>query len=97
MNPYVKLENKNGIGTIEFFHPQSNSLPKKILQKLSDAINEAGMDEKIMVVILKSGGDKAFCAGGDVKSFYEEKFTDTNILRKRFFYCIFSLDILFLL
>ena len=63
MNPYVKLENKNGIGTIEFFHPQSNSLPKKILQKLSDAINEAGMDEKIMVVILKSGGDKAFCAG----------------------------------
>jgi len=29
MNPYVKLEIKDGIGTIEFFHPQSNSLPGK--------------------------------------------------------------------
>ncbi|MDP6571014.1 MAG: enoyl-CoA hydratase/isomerase family protein, partial [Candidatus Marinimicrobia bacterium] len=34
MNPYVKLEIKDGIGTIEFFHPQSNSLPANILQKL---------------------------------------------------------------
>ena len=63
MNPYVKLEIKDGIGTIDFFHPQSNSLPVKILQKLADTIIEAGNNDEIMVVILKSAGDRAFCAG----------------------------------
>ena len=37
------------------------------------------------MVIFTGEGDKAFCAGGDVKSFYEEKFTDDNFLRKKFF------------
>ena len=63
MNPYVKLEIKDGIGTIEFFHPQSNSLPVNILQKLADTITKSGNNDEIMVVILKSGGDRVFCAG----------------------------------
>ena len=63
MNEYVKLEIKDGIGTIEFFHPQSNSLPVNILQKLADTIVELGNNDEIMVVILKSGGDRVFCAG----------------------------------
>jgi methylglutaconyl-CoA hydratase len=63
MNPYVKLDVENGIGTIEFFHPQSNSLPGDILQKLADTIIEAGSNDEILVVILKSGGDRVFCAG----------------------------------
>ena len=34
--------NEKGIGTIEFSHPLSNSLPGKILAKLADTITEAG-------------------------------------------------------
>ena len=41
---YVKTEQHKGIATIEFFHPQSNSLPGKILQDLSSAIKQAGDD-----------------------------------------------------
>ena len=63
MNPYVKLDVVNRIGTIEFFHPQSNSLPGEVLQKLVDNITEVGNNGKVLVVILKSGGDRAFCAG----------------------------------
>jgi len=63
MEAYVKLNADNGIGTIEFFHPQSNSLPGEILQKLADTITEAGEKDEILVVILKSGGDRTFCAG----------------------------------
>jgi len=63
MNPYVKLEIKDGIGIIEFFHPQSNSLPGEILQKLAETITEAGNNDGIQVVILKSAGDRTFCAG----------------------------------
>jgi len=32
---YVKAETHNYIHTIEFFHPQGNSLPSKILAQLS--------------------------------------------------------------
>ena len=63
MKEYVKINTENGIGIIEFFHPQSNSLPGEILKKLSDTITEAGKNEEILVVILKSEGDKTFCAG----------------------------------
>ena len=57
MKEYVKINIEKGIGTIEFFHPQSNSLPVNILQKLADTITEAGNNDEILVVILKSGGD----------------------------------------
>lgn len=60
---YVKQEFHKGITTIEFFHPQSNSLPGLILEKLAQAIHGAGNDTETKVVILRSAGEKAFCAG----------------------------------
>lgn len=60
---YVKSEFHNGITTIEFFHPQSNSLPGKILEQLSQAVHGAGNDKETKVIILRSAGEKAFCAG----------------------------------
>jgi methylglutaconyl-CoA hydratase len=60
---YVKSETHKGITTIEFFHPQSNSLPAKILHELSVAIKHAGEDPDTLVIVLRSAGEKAFCAG----------------------------------
>ena len=52
-----------GIATIEFFHPASNSLPGAILNLLAETITEVGHDQRAKVIILKSAGEKAFCAG----------------------------------
>ena len=60
---YVDLTNNNGIASIEFFHPAHNSLPADVLGKLANAITRAGEDDGVKVVILKSGGDRSFCAG----------------------------------
>ena len=60
---YVLSRVANHIATIEFFHPQSNSLPGKILNDLAAAITKAGDDTSCRVIILRSGGEKAFCAG----------------------------------
>jgi methylglutaconyl-CoA hydratase len=49
--------------TIEFFHPQSNSLPGQLLEELTRQIHAAGNDEETRVVVLRSGGEKTFCAG----------------------------------
>ncbi|MEJ7672832.1 MAG: enoyl-CoA hydratase-related protein [Chitinophagaceae bacterium] len=60
---YVKSHNEHGITTIEFFHPQSNSLPSKILEELTTQIDLAGADDNTKVIILRSAGEGAFCAG----------------------------------
>lgn len=62
-NGYVNTELDHGIATIEFFHPASNSLPAKILNDLAAAIDKAGQDERVKVIILRSAGSGAFCAG----------------------------------
>lgn len=53
----------NGIATIEFFHPSSNSLPGKLLSELAEAITASGNNDEVKVIVLKSAGDRAFCAG----------------------------------
>lgn len=60
---YVQTDIRKGIATIEFFHPQSNSMPGKLLQELAREINSAGNNPEVKVIILRSGGDKVFCSG----------------------------------
>ena len=62
-DPYVHSNLVNGIRRIEFFHPQSNSLPGKLLNELAETIRTAGNDANTHVIILQSPGEKAFCAG----------------------------------
>jgi methylglutaconyl-CoA hydratase len=54
---------ENNIGHITFGHPLSNSLPGRVLQKLADTIIELGNNEQVKVIVLKSEGEKSFCAG----------------------------------
>ena len=70
---YVKTEVHKGIAFIEFFHPQSNSLPGKILHDLAAAITHAGEDPNTIVIILRSAGEKAFCAGASFDELVEIK------------------------
>lgn len=60
---YVRSEFHNGITTIEFSHPQSNSLPLKMLDELAQVIHRTGNDDETKVIIFCSAGEKAFCAG----------------------------------
>lgn len=60
---YVKHSISEGIATIEFFHPEQNSLPGNILSQLADTISRVGDSPEVNVLILKSGGDRTFCAG----------------------------------
>jgi methylglutaconyl-CoA hydratase len=61
--PYVKQTIENNISFIEFYHPSHNSLPGDILQQLVDLIKNAGDNEDVKVIVLKSGGERTFCAG----------------------------------
>jgi len=63
MEGFVNAEVADGICTVTFFHPASNSLPGSILSKLAKTITSAGLDIDTRVIVLKSSGERAFCAG----------------------------------
>jgi len=58
---YTKIENK--IAFVEFGHPASNSFPGELLQRLTDELNTLSTNAEVSVIVLKSEGDGAFCAG----------------------------------
>ncbi|MDZ7881183.1 MAG: enoyl-CoA hydratase/isomerase family protein [Saprospiraceae bacterium] len=60
---HVRTQVHNGIATIEFFHPAQNSLPSNLLTQLTLAIKVVGNDPSVSVVVLRSGGERTFCAG----------------------------------
>lgn len=59
----VRTAVNEGIATITFEHPLSNSLPGKVLNALATAVTEAGENPDVLVIIVKSEGERAFCAG----------------------------------
>jgi methylglutaconyl-CoA hydratase len=77
-NGFVKSEIKNGIGYITFFHPQSNSLPGSLLRSLAAEIEKVGNDNEAKVIVLKSDGDKAFCAGASFDELISIKDLETG-------------------
>ncbi|MFK5958833.1 MAG: enoyl-CoA hydratase/isomerase family protein [Lutibacter sp.] len=61
---YTHIQNK--IATIEFSHPASNSFPSELLSRLTASLNELSCNNDVHVIILKSEGEKTFCAGASL-------------------------------
>lgn len=62
-NGFVQHTFNNNISEITFGHSKSNSLPGEILERLAETILEAGKSSDTKAILLKSDGEKAFCAG----------------------------------
>ena len=81
-NGKVEVEINNGIAEVIFFHPKSNSLPGKLLREIAGKFNELANNEEAKVIILKSQGEKTFCAGASFDELLEIKDFETG---KNFF------------
>lgn len=78
MEAFVRSDIQNGIGTITFFHPQSNSMPGTQLRNLAAEIEKLGKDDSVKVIVLKSEGEKAFCAGASFDELISIKDLETG-------------------
>ncbi len=58
----------DGLGIVEFYHEAGNSLPGQLLDSLAKSILEAGKDDSVRLILLKSSGNRTFCGGA---SFHE--------------------------
>lgn len=65
----VRVSISGGVGTIEFSHPKGNSLPAQLLNLLAKEISALGDDPAARVIVLRSAGDKTFCAGASFDEF----------------------------
>ncbi|MFZ0488772.1 MAG: enoyl-CoA hydratase/isomerase family protein [Salegentibacter sp.] len=81
---YTKIENK--VATVEFGHPASNSFPSELLQRLEKEISKLSEDETVNVIVLRSQGEKAFCAGAS----FDELMAIENMQTGKFFFSGFA-------
>jgi len=73
---YTAIQNK--IATVEFGHPASNSFPGELLQRLTDELNTLSHNPDVNVIVLKSQGEKAFCAGASFDELLEVNDLETG-------------------
>lgn len=85
-NGYVNSKLENGVATITFFHPKSNSLPAAILASIAKAVEKAGKDGNARCVVLRSDGERAFCAGAS----FDELLAIENFEQGREFFMGFA-------
>ena len=65
----IIYEVSEGAVTITLNRPQVfNALSTELIKEITKAIETAGQDEAIRVIVLTSTGDKAFCSGADLKA-----------------------------
>jgi methylglutaconyl-CoA hydratase len=83
---YVKVDRQGNIAYIEFGTPQSNALPGNILAALRQAILEQGAQEEVALLVLQSGGDRAFCGGAS----FEELLAISNPAQGKQFFMGFA-------
>jgi len=73
---------EDGIADVCFGHPKSNSLPSAVLSALADEVTQLGARDDVRVIVLRSYGTAAFCAGA---SFDELKSIRDDAAGKEFF------------
>lgn len=71
---FVKTERQGNVGIVTFNRPEAmNALNQQVVDEVTDALMAFDADESIGCMIL-AGGDKAFCAGADLKWILDEDF-----------------------
>ncbi|RZK10303.1 MAG: enoyl-CoA hydratase/isomerase family protein [Flavobacterium sp.] len=76
----------NKIATIEFGHPSGNSFPSQLLQQLTDEFNTLSTHDKVSIIVLKSKGEKVFCAGAS----FDELLAVSNLEQGSLFFSGFA-------
>lgn len=76
----------NHIAIIEFGHPASNSFPSELLDRLTNQLKELSNNDDVHVIVLKSEGERAFCAGAS----FDELIGISNLSEGKTFFSGFA-------
>ncbi|MFK9004658.1 enoyl-CoA hydratase/isomerase family protein [Pseudomonas pergaminensis] len=89
----VLAEVRNHIGHLTLNRPAGlNAITLQMVRSLSAQLQAWAEDPKVYAVVLRGAGDKAFCAGGDIRSLYDS-FKNGDTLHQDFFVEEYALDL----
>lgn len=86
MDGVIKTSIDNNIATVSFFHPASNSFPSLLLDNLTQELNTLSVNNNINLIVLKSEGNGAFCAGAS----FDELLEVSNLDEGKLFFSGFA-------
>lgn len=89
----VLAEVRNHIGHLTLNRPAGlNALTLNMVRQLHRQLDAWGQDPQVHAVVLRGAGEKAFCAGGDIRSLYDS-FKSGETLHEDFFVEEYALDL----
>jgi enoyl-CoA hydratase/carnithine racemase len=93
-SPEILSETSNHVAFITLNRPEAlNALSFEMLTELRRVLQACAKDDGVKAIVLQGAGDKAFCAGGDIRALYQS-FRDSGKLHHDFFVREYSLDYL---
>jgi len=67
------VETRDGVATVTLNRPEArNALNRTLIQELGDALDALDGDAAARAIVLRGAGDRAFCAGADLKGMFRE-------------------------
>jgi len=88
----VIAQTHNGIAFLTLNRPAAlNALTLAMIDALDAALDRAAAEPEVRLVVLRGAGEKAFCAGGDLRALYES-FQTATPLHRDFFRAEYALD-----
>jgi enoyl-CoA hydratase/carnithine racemase len=88
----VLSEIRNHIAFITLNRPAAmNALSLDMIVKLRERLSSHATDTEVRAVLVRGAGDKAFCAGGDIRALYQS-FQESGSLPLKFFVTEYPLD-----
>lgn len=89
----VITEVDNGVGWIKINRPKVlNSINIEVVELVTEALEKWKNDERVVFVCLSGEGEKGFCAGGDMRKFYDLKNGNIESYANDFFSKEYRLD-----
>ncbi|AKA80811.1 enoyl-CoA hydratase/isomerase family protein [Pseudomonas synxantha] len=90
----VLAEVRNHIGHLTLNRPAGlNAITLHMVRLLTTQLRAWADDPQVHAVVLRGAGEKAFCAGGDIRSLYDS-FKNGNTLHEDFFVEEYALDLI---
>jgi enoyl-CoA hydratase/carnithine racemase len=90
----ILCEVRNSLGCVTLNRPAAlNALSLGMVEELKAALQRFAVDRNVRGVLLQGAGEKAFCAGGDVRALYDS-FHAAGTLHNEFFAQEYPLDYL---
>lgn len=76
--PHVLFENRGAVGLIALNRPKAlNALTHGMCLQIKAQLDRWAGDEDVKTIVIQGSGEKAFCAGGDIRSLYESGLNKT--------------------